>query len=447
MRSGANVVDGQWHHLAAAFDDSQVSLYVDGKLVKQTAVARKRRGGPEGPLYFGGIPQHNIGCDGLIDEVRISNVVRPIEPAEPNPLEADAATVGLWRFDRIEGQRVEDASAIKNAAVAGATSAAAEPLRTRWAAQDDLKLLSIDTSPDESFLSLRLDTMGRLFVGGREALFVYEPLAGGGYKPRQLLYRFPPDTWITDVEIRGDDLYVITNAALYLIERGRVEREGLKPRRLIWGPPVDLHVTYHGLAWGPEGDLYFCSGDPLLNFGDFQNRADHWGHWTVFTQPEGTARSVHGRRRVLSLPPGWQPDFRWLPPARAAPTGWCSTAAGICSPTTTITSRWPTAIRRRGCCTSRRTPTSSGRAAGSPACRPSGPTCWRWCMPGWGARRPWASPTMTSRCWAKGIATACSWPAGDNERSPASSSRRVAPATRPASFRCSTVPKMRGPSA
>ena len=50
---------------------------------------------------------------------------------------------------------------------------------------------------------------GRLFVGGREALFVYEPDERGGYRPRQLLYRFPPDSWINDVEVRGNDLYVM----------------------------------------------------------------------------------------------------------------------------------------------------------------------------------------------------------------------------------------------
>ena len=294
IRSGVDVTDGQWHYVAATFDESQASLFVDGRRVMQTPIARTRSGGPTSPLYFGGYPPGNIGCDGLVDEVRISQGLRVIDGVPTAPLEADASTVGLWRFDRVDRGGCEDASATKNPAITGASSGKAGPMLARWCADEKLKLVSIDSSPDESFLALRTDTMGRLFAGGREALFVYEPDAAGVYGPRQLLYRFPPDTWITDIEVRGDDLYVITNAALYLFPRGALERTNLQPRRLVWGPPVDLHVTYHGLAWGPEGDLYFCSGDPLLNFGDFARRPDHWGHWTVYSQPEGTKTPYTG---------------------------------------------------------------------------------------------------------------------------------------------------------
>ncbi|MCH7990718.1 MAG: hypothetical protein IID46_16380, partial [Planctomycetes bacterium] len=151
-----------------------------------------------------------------------------------------------------------------------------------------LKVIRIDSSETESFLSIRADTQGRIFVGGREALFVYEPDKNGRYKPRKELYRFPPHSWIYDIEIRGRDLYVLTLSALYLIPDGAIKDEGLKAKRLLWGVPQGhVHQCFHGLAWGPEGDLYISMGDPLWYYGDF-NRPDHWGHWTFFSQPEGT---------------------------------------------------------------------------------------------------------------------------------------------------------------
>ncbi len=289
IRSGVDVVDGKWHHLAAAFDDQLARLYVDGRMVHETSLVRVRSGGATAPLHFGGYPPHNIGCEGLVDEVRISTGLRAIDGLPEAPPTVGASTLGLWRFDRLEADQIEDASPRKNAASAGSRGGAIAPMFTRRAADPALRLRAIDLSADESFLSLRTDTMGRLFAGGREALFVYEPDGGGGYGSRQLLYRFPPDTWITDIEIRGDDLYAMTNAALYRFAGGRVRREGLQPERLLWGSPVDLHVTWHGLAWGPEGDLYFSSGDPLLNYGDFQRRPDHWGHWTIYGPNEKLA--------------------------------------------------------------------------------------------------------------------------------------------------------------
>jgi type 1 glutamine amidotransferase len=293
IKSDVNVTDGRWHHLAMTYSrEAHVELFVDGRRVKQADLKRQRTGGPSGPLWLGAYPPNSIECDGLIDEVRISSIVRDVAEIPTEPLANDEQTVGLWRFDKSEVKRIEDVSGLKNPAVlrqaTSATGNASDLSVTYRTADPELKVVKLDFSPDDSFLSVRADTMGRLFVGCREALFVYEPDTKGSYAPRKLLYRFPPDTWVNDVEIRGNDLYCMTPSALYVFPNGRTEHENLQPKRLVWGTPVDLHVTYHGLAWGPEGDLYFASGDPLLTYGDFKNRPDHWGHWTVHTQPEGT---------------------------------------------------------------------------------------------------------------------------------------------------------------
>ena len=170
-------------------------------------------------------------------------------------------------------------------------------------ADPDLKIVALDSDKTESFLSVRVDTQGRLFVGGREGLFVYEPNADGAYQPRKLLYRFPAHSWVYDIEIRGNDLYVLTLSALYLLPDAVSKRDGLQPKKLLWGVPNGhVHQCFHSLAWGPEGDLYISMGDPLWYYGDFA-RPDHWGYWTFFTQPEGTKIPYHGQGGMFRIRP------------------------------------------------------------------------------------------------------------------------------------------------
>ncbi len=146
----------------------------------------------------------------------------------------------------------------------------------------ELKVVRLDSSPDDSFLSVRTDSTGRVFVGGRKTLFAYDQDDAGRLLPRKLLFEFPDHTWVNDIEVLGDDLYVVTVSAVYRFVGGRVKREGLKPERLLWGVPNGhVHQCFHACAWGPEGDLYVSMGDPLWYYGDF-NRPDHWGHWTMF---------------------------------------------------------------------------------------------------------------------------------------------------------------------
>ncbi len=184
------------------------------------------------------------------------------------------------------------------------TSSAAEAPADRLAAASDyhlaeaeLKAVLIDSDPAESFLALELDSAGRLFAGAREALFVYEPATNGLYQPRHLIYRFPKDSWIYGIAIRGADLYVSTHTAVYVLEGAVIKRASVKPKRLLWGMPMlpyfEEHQGIHALAFGPEGDLYVSLGDNLVGYGDFK-RADHWGHWTFFHGDGATPLTTAG---------------------------------------------------------------------------------------------------------------------------------------------------------
>src|SRR6185437_13846568 len=112
----------------------------------------------------------------------------------------------------------------------------------------------------------------------------------------------PLNSIVIGLEFRGDDLYVLASHGLYLVSGGRVKRDGLAPKRILWGVPLDFHVSFHCLAWGPDGDLYLDHGDPLLNYGDW-TRPDHWAYWTLFAGPEGKRVPYTGTGAVLKIRP------------------------------------------------------------------------------------------------------------------------------------------------
>ncbi|MSR53827.1 MAG: hypothetical protein EXS09_11130 [Gemmataceae bacterium] len=105
IKSNVDICDNKWHHLAMTYTGKKVGLFVDGQQVKEQAISDLQQRKPEpGPLVIGGAYHGDlrIGCDGLIDDVRFSNVVR--EVAMPKAaLERDAQTVSLWNLDGNEG--------------------------------------------------------------------------------------------------------------------------------------------------------------------------------------------------------------------------------------------------------------------------------------------------------------------------------------------------------
>jgi Concanavalin A-like lectin/glucanases superfamily len=127
-----NVLDAQWHHIALIrrAASGEMALYVDGvldaHLPSSTAtsgnlaynVGRATQYPNSDPFLVFGAEKHDAGplyppFTGLLDEVRISTVVRYSGPftRPAAPFAADASTAALYHFDEGSGTTVGDAAA------------------------------------------------------------------------------------------------------------------------------------------------------------------------------------------------------------------------------------------------------------------------------------------------------------------------------------------------
>ncbi|MCH7642504.1 MAG: redoxin domain-containing protein [Chloroflexi bacterium] len=97
------ITTGVWHHIACERDASNWSLWLDGVRVASAASSSYLPPVGARPLGLGGdyrSPPEAFSFRGLIDEVRISSVVRYTAAFTPAyRFAVDAATVALWHFD------------------------------------------------------------------------------------------------------------------------------------------------------------------------------------------------------------------------------------------------------------------------------------------------------------------------------------------------------------
>ncbi len=100
VNSAANICDDQWHALAMIYEPTRVRLFVDGKPVADQKIERRTdRPSQPGGLAIGELVGREIGCGGLIDDVRLSKGVREITMIPTGPLNKDEQTIQLWSLD------------------------------------------------------------------------------------------------------------------------------------------------------------------------------------------------------------------------------------------------------------------------------------------------------------------------------------------------------------
>jgi beta-mannosidase len=120
------IADDHWHDLAFTFDGRRMQVGVDGREethkpgppeLTRNAYAMLTR---KEPLLIGTPvdPGWQDTCDALIEEVRVSDIVRPIGALPTGAFEADSHTVGLWRMElAMADGRVPDLSPLGNDAL------------------------------------------------------------------------------------------------------------------------------------------------------------------------------------------------------------------------------------------------------------------------------------------------------------------------------------------
>ncbi len=98
--SKVDVCDGQWHDLLVSIGEN-VTFWIDGKQVFEKAVQPLTGTPTAGGIAFGSLVNNSIGCDGLIDDVRLTRgVMKPRKGSAPR-LRMDN-TIGIWDFDHLD---------------------------------------------------------------------------------------------------------------------------------------------------------------------------------------------------------------------------------------------------------------------------------------------------------------------------------------------------------
>lgn len=102
IQSAESVTDGAWHYLGLTMGEDFAELFIDGRSAARGAIDRPESAIPDdAPFGVGTLAENAPTCDGLLDDVRMTEGIRPLSadtvPSKPEP--ADSQTILYLSFD------------------------------------------------------------------------------------------------------------------------------------------------------------------------------------------------------------------------------------------------------------------------------------------------------------------------------------------------------------
>ena len=181
----AMICDGKWHHVAMVLEAERIRLFVDGRQVAVQAHQRNAIKSVPGDLALASLVDKQIGCTGLLDEVRISRGIR--NRFDPIPDKAisivDDATIALWHLDELVEQKQFDDATKQSPAHCGSGSSGRVPVARQERRSKDIGVKTLWGSAGPRMIHATIDLDRWIPV---HSSAVRSPVQGGSFSKESL---------------------------------------------------------------------------------------------------------------------------------------------------------------------------------------------------------------------------------------------------------------------
>lgn len=113
FKSEVDICDDRWHHVAMVLEMERLQLYCDGKQVLDRPITKLADKRSSGEIAIGRLVEGGIGCEGLIDDVRLLSGAAKFDDVPQKPIPKDADAFLHLPFDDISELKKYQASVIR----------------------------------------------------------------------------------------------------------------------------------------------------------------------------------------------------------------------------------------------------------------------------------------------------------------------------------------------